>query len=121
MFTFAIDPITHDLVFDNQNNIKFVTDDDEVDQSTGLLLNVNTGEWFLNQSFGLDFSKLQVKNPDETSIRAAVFTALQQEPRIKSLSSLSVSLDSKSRQLTVNFNATAVDGSNISNSTAVII
>ncbi len=92
-----------DLEFDGQNSLRMVEGPDEKQQSVRLLLQTNTGEWFLNLLHGLAYDQLQVKNPNETAIRAAFLEAFQQESRIQEVISLEISFDRSARHLTVNF------------------
>jgi phage baseplate assembly protein W len=107
MYTFKIDESTNDLKFDGSNNLELVSNEDEVNQSTRILLNTRKGEWFLNEIFGLDFEPFQNKEVDEEEIRLAIFEALEYDERISEITELNVSFNNITRALTVNFIANA--------------
>jgi hypothetical protein len=120
MFTFKIDPSTKDLVFDGQNNITLVADTNEEDQSVRTVLGTNKGEWFLNTDLGLDYSLLQVNNPDLDIIRQELYEAILQDSRVSTVDSLEVNFSSSLRTLSITFTATMADSSTITVSNEVI-
>lgn len=91
------------LEFDGQNSLRMVEGADEMRQSVRLLLQTNTGEWFLNTGHGLEYMSILGQKPNEELIRAAFMEAFQQEPRIEEVLSLDFEFDRLDRHLTVNF------------------
>jgi len=101
-----------DLEFDGQNSLKMVEGANEKLQAVQLLLQTNTGEWFLNTEHGLAYMSILGQKPDEELIRAAFMEAFQQEPRIEEVLSLDFEYDRAARHLTVNFRL-RIDGEEI--------
>jgi phage baseplate assembly protein W len=120
MFTFKIDEATKDLIFDGQNNLQIVENADEENQSLRTILSTNLGEWFLNSDLGLDYTLLQVKNPDLDIIRQELYSAIMQEVRVSTVDSLDVDYDMELRTLTVAFTATMINGDTITETGEVI-
>lgn len=92
-----------DIVFDGQNNITMIDGDDEFLQCVREILTTNTGEWFLDDSNGLDrFSILGEKyNAEEAAdmLTEAIF----QDDRVERVEKLNIDFDRKSRKMTVLF------------------
>ena len=110
MYTLKLDSDTNDLMFDGQNNLSLVSDENEENQSLRAILSTNKGEWFLNSDIGIDYTLLQVKNPDLDLIKQEIYSAIMQEGRVSSVDSLEVSFDSSKRKLSISFSATMVSG-----------
>lgn len=101
MKSFKIDPKTGDIMFDGQNNIIMVEEDDDIIQCVERAITTNLGEWFLNPLMG--FARFEVlgqkHDPDhETELLYAV---ILQEDRIESIEDLKIDFDRSSRELTV--------------------
>lgn len=103
MRTLKIDSKTGDLELDGQNNLFMVDGEDEQLQTLRILFQTNVGEWFLNTVHGLDYSKIQVKQLNETEIRVAFLQAFDQEPRITDVLELEIQFDGTARKSTINF------------------
>ena len=91
-----------DLQLDGQHSLRMVGGVDEKAQSVRILLGTNLDEWFLNKAHGLDYSIIQVKNPNMEDIRAALQEALQQEPRLEEIENIELDFDERERKLKVN-------------------
>jgi len=91
------------LEFDGQNSLRMVEGADEMRQSVRLLLQTNTGEWFLNTGHGLEYMSILGQKPNEEELRVAFMEAFEQEPRIEEVLSLNFEFDRLDRHLTVNF------------------
>ena len=111
-----------DLEFDGSRNIRMVDGADEKIQSVRLLIATNTGEWFLNTDFGMDyFAILGQKWPDaKEEIRAAFMEAFEQEERIDEVLSLSFEYMREERKLKVNFHL-RMDGEEVEGETEVVV
>jgi phage baseplate assembly protein W len=105
--------IDGDLVFDNQNNISMVSDDDELLQCIEEILKTNTGEWFLDDSVGFArFELLGSKFNEDTAIDLLT-EAILQETRIDSLENLTLDFDRKTRKLSVTFEIIKATGESL--------
>lgn len=76
MRDFKLDPTTGDLDL-STGDIQFVTGDECIKQHLWIRLRLWFGEWFLDNSLGVDYlGKVLVKNPDlgraETEIRRVI-------------------------------------------------
>lgn len=66
------------------------------------------GEWFLDASLGVPyFEIIWVKHPNMDHIRTVFRSAILSVPGIKDVTSLGLSLDARTRELTVNWVASA--------------
>ncbi len=83
---------------------------DEIAQSCKVVLGTNKGEWFLNPSLGIDFTKLNGKGISKDAVREQIRIGLRQEPRIQSIESIEVSLDTSLRESKITFTATSNSG-----------
>ena len=92
-----------------KGSLDMVDGQQEIKQSIERILSTNKGEWFLDESFGLDYSNLQVKNFDEELIRLDFIEALSQDPRFEELLEFTIDYDSKKRAANINFKA-RIDG-----------
>ncbi|MEW9702818.1 DUF2634 domain-containing protein [Paenibacillus sp. SI8] len=98
-----------DLVIED-NDIVLVDDAIELAQCCEIILGTNQGEWFLNPGLGIDFAQMNGKNVSQEAIREQVRTGLRQEPRIETIESIDVSVDTIARQNSVIFKATGING-----------
>ena len=92
-----------DLEFDGQNSLKMVEGANEKLQAVQLLLQTNTGEWFLNTEHGLAYFEILGQKPNEEILRTVFMEAFEQEPRIEEVLSLDFEFERITRHLTVNF------------------
>jgi hypothetical protein len=111
--TFYINPETNDLEFDGSNNLKMVSNDDEIVQSVRMLIKTNVNEWFLNIEHGFDWLVVQTKNIDEAIITDALYAAILQETRIATVEDLQFNFDAKNRKMNIDFKLTKVSGGTI--------
>lgn len=108
MYNFKM--LAGDIVIGNDRNIALVSDDDEIVQAIEEILNVNAGEWFLNDEHGLRrYDILGKKRFSEDEIKNTINAALFQETRINEVRSLNVSFDRKARKLAVIFEVAKQD------------
>jgi hypothetical protein len=102
-----------DLVIEN-GDLVMLDGATELAQCCQLVLSTNKGEWFLNPALGIDFSRLRGKGVTAEAIQEQIRSGLRQESRIKTIDSISVSLDTSVRQAKAFFKATADNGLAIS-------
>ena len=102
MRSFKIDPLTNDIVFDGQNNIVMVEENEEILQCVERVLTTNLGEWFLNpDGLGLDRFEILGKkhNPEYTA--DLLYAAILQETRIESVENVDFEFNRQNRALKV--------------------
>lgn len=101
MQSFKIDPLTNDIVFDGQNNIVMVGEDEEILQCIERVITTNSGEWFLNPGMGFDRYEILGKkyNPEYTS--DLLYAAILQETRISSIENIRYEFNRQGRGLKV--------------------
>ena len=105
---FALDPINHDIYLDANGQIALTAT--PLDQRIDCRLRTFLGEFWLDQTIGIPyFQEILKKNPDMQAVRAAFASEIQKVPGVKTLESLSVSIDRASRKLTVTFSVTGTD------------
>ena len=93
-----------DLLLDDGGGIDFasvVTDIDEIKQSARVLLETKLGEFFADESMGLDWTDLFEKNFNEQYAGQAIKSAIEQDERI-SVTSVTVVPDFNTRVVSVN-------------------
>ncbi|QGF21729.1 baseplate protein [Bacillus phage vB_BcM_Sam46] len=102
MFDFKL--VKGDIIFGSDRNIVLVSEDDELIQAIAEIMNVNAGEWFLNDEHGLRrYDILGRKQQDIDEFKNTISEAIFQEPRVEEITSLDVNFDKKTRTLTVVF------------------
>jgi hypothetical protein len=89
MKTLLIDQ-TGDLVFKNGDFV-LIEGDEELAQSVKVLLQTSKGEWFLDESFGLDRNSIFSKNFNEEEAKNSIIEVLAQEERIASVEEITFS------------------------------
>jgi phage baseplate assembly protein W len=106
--------------FDGRNNLVMVSDDDELIQCVGMIISTNTGEWFLNPSFGLDRFNILGKKMDRDRITATITAAIiTNEPRVASVDSIELDFSNSQRSLGVTFTFTKQDGTQLTGEVGV--
>lgn len=105
-----------DLWIDH-NDLVLVEGTEELAQCCEIVLGTNQGEWFLNPSLGIDFSKLNGKMINQEEAKEEIRKGLRQEIRIKTIDEITVNLDTKSRESLITFTATSEDGEVVSSGT----
>jgi len=117
----AENPVVGDLELRNGQLVWLGEDPDDVDEARAetaqrlrVRLHFAKGEWFLDQRLGLPiWEEMLVKAPDLSRVRRAFREAIAGTPGIESVESVEVSLDSTTRELSVDFTATTADGQTI--------
>ena len=95
--------VNGDIVFNSLNDIEMVSGKDEEVQSIDRILTTNTGEWFLNILFGLDYSKVRGKGRTRAEIELALLDALSQDERTLDVEFERIDINERNRTLTVKF------------------
>ncbi|WCH45796.1 DUF2634 domain-containing protein [Lysinibacillus sp. OF-1] len=104
-----------DLVFEN-GDFKLFEGEKEISQCISISLGTNLKEWFLNEEFGLDFSRVLEKSTKDEA-RAEIMRVFSQEERIKDIES--VEIKDVNRVRIVVFVVTLLDGTIINEEVAV--
>ena len=102
-----------DIVFDGQNNISMVSDNDELLQCIEEVLKTNAGEWFLDDENGFArFNVLGQKFDEETAVNE-ISAAVFQIEQVESIENITVDFDRKSRKLSVTFEIIKTTGETV--------
>lgn len=110
MATLETDPITNDLVLKN-NSLSVIAGADEVAQRIRARLRMFRGEWFLNLKKGMPFYEIIfAKGSTDETIASAIKREILTVPGVLELLRYSQSIDSKTRQLVVDFQVKVTDG-----------
>lgn len=83
---------------------------DEIRQAVEHLLRIGLGEWFLNETIGLDEKPFFRKDYNQREMVAEVTRTIQEEPRVKEVLNVSIDIDKRSRIATVRFTANIEGG-----------
>lgn len=83
---------------------------DEVAQAVEHNLRIRLGEWFLNETVGMDREPFQRKNFDEREIVAEVTRTILDEERVNEVTEVNVSYEPRERYMTINFTANTTEG-----------
>lgn len=113
-YTLKIDPVTRDLVLDEDGIMEVVTGDDVPAQNVRLTLQAWRGEFPFVPSHGTEYDRIMGKKPGELTedevpevIRDAVF----QEPEVEEVQEVSYNLEG--RALDVSVSGRLADGETI--------
>lgn len=105
---FALDALHHDLYLDANGQITITPA--PLDQRIDTRIRTFRGEFWLDQSIGIDyFGEVLKKNPDLQAVRAAFAVEIQKVPGVKTLNALDITHDRAERKLTVTFSVTGTD------------
>jgi hypothetical protein len=97
-----------DLVWSNGALVQITDHLDSIRQLIECRLSMALGTWFLDPDDGLDiYGKILGKPRSESDVRQALGARITETPGVKTLKSMSVSLDNSTRALTVAFVAQA--------------
>jgi uncharacterized protein YabN with tetrapyrrole methylase and pyrophosphatase domain len=102
-----------DLSFDSDGSLEMVSDDDELKQSLELILQIQLGEFDLDETVGLDWTNIFTKVFDESLARTDIIEALMQDDRVEEVSDVSFSRDNVTRLLSVDVTVLNTDGSTV--------
>jgi len=102
MPSWKIDPLTGDLMVEN-NNIVFTSGQlEEAAQSIQSRLRTFRGEWFLDTNLGTPwYQEILKKNPNMSVVETELRTVIMETPFVAGLNQFSFELDSRLRTMSV--------------------
>lgn len=110
MSDLALDPATHDLALE-AGAARLVEGNAAIAQLWAHHLTLFRGEWFLDQDLGIDYQTHVLEKGVRTSVLRAIFTAATlQVPGIVQVRDLRLSLDRRTRTLSVSIDALLSSG-----------
>lgn len=101
----------NDLAFNSDKNLIMVDSDREKAQSIERALTTHVEEWFVHNGHGLDYNHIFARPFDEERARLEVVSAISQDPRIKSVGTVSFTFD-QNRSMRIDFTAVLEDDVN---------
>ncbi len=105
-----LNPDTWELEEEN-GVIKTLSGKDAIGQNLKQRLQTFVGEWFLDQTIYIDyFEKIFVKNPSNAIITSEIKRVIRNTPGIIEITIFNLTVDKTTRELSVVFTATTVDG-----------
>jgi hypothetical protein len=111
MISFLIE--NDDIVFNEQNELKIISGNEEKAQSIQRTVTTNLKEFFLNERFGFDYRLLQQKTINKSYLRMGINGAVTFDSDIKSIDSLTVSEPTADRNVSIGFRVQLKDGTTI--------
>lgn len=111
MFNFKV--VAGDIMLDGQNDIVLVYDDDEFVQSLQELLSTNTGEWFVNDEYGLRRYEILGQKYKYDDAVDVISEAIFQHEDVDRIESIVLDFDRKSRKMTVQFEVVKKTGDTV--------
>ena len=104
----------HDVDIVN-NTIQMANGAELKRQSVECTLHTKIGEWFLNDSLGIDFDSMLVrqKDMDEETIKAIILRGLYQVDDTFTMHDFRMGYDKKERKLSISFTVTTESGESI--------
>jgi hypothetical protein len=110
---YYMDPETDDLYVSPTGSSRLTSSlREETAQRLSQNLRWFLGEWVLNRLKGVPFFRdVFVKDPNLTTVQGVFARVIQDDPGVGNLDQITVTLDAGTRQATVTFSATLVDGS----------
>lgn len=100
-----------DIAIENSGFV-YIEDLERKMQNLKNRLNVNTGEWFLDIGFGLNYSEIQGKGVKLAEIEQALHDCVTQDPEFTRIELIGVEINKK-RQAKISFNAFSADDEQI--------
>lgn len=108
----AIDPLTHDLVFDDEGIMTVLEDDAASAQRIRMTLEAWKGDFPLDPEHGTDYERILGQREDEDKVDEVIREAVFQETRMSSLDTLDISEDD-GRGLGIDLSGRLDDGQRI--------
>lgn len=102
-----------DIVFNEQNELKMISGNDEKAQSIQRTMTTNLKEFFLNERFGFDYRLLQQKTINKNYLRLGINDATTFDSEIKGIDNLTVSEPTAVRNATIGFKVLLKNGATI--------
>ena len=98
---FKIDPVTHDLVYENRDLV-LVEGIEYYRQKVSIVLQFFFGEWYLDTSLGIKFFEvILIKNPDVTLIDNLIKTAILRIEGILFITEYESTFDKRNRRFSI--------------------
>lgn len=91
------------------NKIEMIADDELSRQSIQYLLSTNKGEWFSDESQGINFRNLLGKNVDDDIVKSELLDGLLQIDNTFAITDFDTERNVETRKLDVKFTATTAD------------
>lgn len=108
---YKLDPVTFDLVLDENGNILGIEGAERVAQSVRMRLQTQRGEWFADDTVGPDWlGTILGKGPDSIDARADLAEQITAVDGVDRVTSLELTVDPGTRVLTVTFSAITDEG-----------
>lgn len=102
------------FLFDGQNALVMVSEDDELMQCVQQIITTNLGEWFLNPNIGWDrFNTLGQKPNEERTINDLIEAIITGEPRIAAVEEVVLIYDRPGRHLVIQYTVVKNDGTEL--------
>lgn len=110
MFDLALDPVTHDLIKEN-NTFLMVKDVDQLRQSLSIRLQFVLNEWFLDSAVGIPyFQEIFDKRTGLKRIEDIIKAEINKTPGIVEILEFRSAVNNVTRLLTINFKASTIYG-----------
>lgn len=91
------------------NKIQMIADDELTRQTIQYLLSTNKGEWFGDESQGINFRNLLGKNVEDDTVKSEILDGLMQLNSTFAITDFSTERNAETRKLDVKFTATTAD------------
>lgn len=91
------------------NKIQMIADDELTRQTIQYLLSTNKGEWFGDESQGINFRNLLGKNVEDDTVKSEILDGLMQIEQSFAITDFSTERNAETRKLDVKFTATTAD------------
>ena len=103
MYDFALSAAKHDLIMKN-GDLVLIDDAERVAQQVKIKLKSFFGEWFLDTTYGVPYLEdIMVKKPNMEQVRNIFRQQILDVDDVTAVSSLVLTLNSASRELTADF------------------
>ena len=111
MISFLIE--NDDIVFNEQNELKMISGNEEKAQGIQRIMTTNLKEFFLNERFGFDYRLLQQKTINKNYLRIGINDAITFDQEIKGIDGLTVSEPTSDRKALIGFKVLLKNGTTI--------
>jgi phage baseplate assembly protein W len=102
-----------DISFDENGELQMVSDEEELKQAIEFILSIRLGEFFLDETVGLNRDNLLTKQFDEDLAHADIVAAVMQEDRVDEVSEVTFTLDKATRILSVDLTILSTSGQTV--------
>ena len=106
---------------DEDGNLVFVENIEEVKQRLKIKMLTNLNEWFLDLNLGIDWHEI-LSNLDNKKerIKLEIVRALSEDDAVNEIKNIIIDFDSEERYLTIGYEATVLEGETIEQEVEVI-